>query len=114
MGDDGKWIKKKPSQPALWLSSQAQYNNFLVNNLKYHEESVPARVPGKVEIRVSIDENGNVTGYKIGNDVESDMDKEALRVVKLYGPEFVPAQNNGKRVKSIYTLKVSYKLADYR
>ncbi len=42
------------------------------------------------------------------------MDKDALRVAKLFGPEFVPASNQGKNVKSIYTLKVSYKLADYR
>jgi outer membrane biosynthesis protein TonB len=72
------------------------------------------RVPGKVEIRVYIDEQGNVTDYKLGNDVEMDMDKDALHVAQLYGPEFVPAQNNGANVKSIYTLKVSYKLADYR
>jgi hypothetical protein len=42
------------------------------------------------------------------------MDKDALRVAKLFAPEFVPAQNNGQKVKSIYTLLVSYKLADYR
>jgi hypothetical protein len=114
LGDDGKWVKKMPTKPALWLASQSQWNNFLVNNLKFHEESVPARDPGKVEIRVSIDENGNVTGYKTGNNIEADMDKDALRVAKLFGPEFVPASNNGKNVKSIYTLKVSYKLADYR
>jgi hypothetical protein len=114
LGDDGKWVKKMPTKPALWLVSQSQWNNFLVNNLKFHEESVPARDPGKVEIRVYIDENGNVTGYKTGNNIEMDMDKDALRVAKLFAPEFVPASNNGKNVKSIYTLKVSYKLADYR
>ena len=114
MGADGKYIKKPADTKTIWLSSESQWNNFLVNNLKYHEESVPARVPGKVEIRVYVDENGNVTNYKLGNDVESDMDKEALRVTKLFKPEFVPAQNNGQKVKSIYVLKVSYKLADYR
>jgi Gram-negative bacterial TonB protein C-terminal len=110
----GKYVKQTPTQKTIWLSSESQWNNFLVNNLKYHEESVPARVPGKVEIRVYVDENGKVTDYKLGNDVESDMNKDALRVTKLFGPEFVPAQNNGQRVKSIYTLLVSYKLADYR
>jgi len=35
-------------------------------------------------------------------------------VAKLYNPEFVPASMNGQPVKSIYVLKVSYKLADYR
>jgi hypothetical protein len=115
MGSDGKYIKKPPPDAkTIWLSSESQWNNFLVNNLKYHEESVPARVPGKVEIRVYVDENGNPTSYKLGNDVEMDMDKEALRVAKLYKPEFIPAKNNGQNVKSIYVLKVSYKLADYR
>jgi hypothetical protein len=114
LGDDGKWVKKDPDAKTIWLSSESQWNNFLVNNLKMHEESVPARVPGKVEVRVTVDENGNATGYKLGNNVEADLDKEALRVAKLYGPEFVPAQKNGKNVKSVYTLKVSYKLADSR
>ena len=114
MGDDGNYVKKPAHVETIWLSSESQWNNCLVNNLKYHEESVPARVPGKVEIRVYVDENGNATDYKLGNDVEMDMDKEALRVTKLFNPEFVPAQNNGKKVKSIYVLKVSYKLADYR
>jgi hypothetical protein len=86
MGDDGKYIKKEPDTKTIWLSSESQWNNFLVNNLKYHEESVPARVPGKVEIRVYVDENGNPTDYKLGNDVEMDMDKEALRVTKLFKP----------------------------
>ncbi len=114
MGSDGKWIKRAPDRKTLWLSSQSQWNNFLVNNLKMHEESDPARVPGKVEIRVYIDEQGNVTDYKLANDVEMDMNKDALHVAQLFGPEFVPAQSNGVNVKSIYTLKVSYKLADYR
>jgi hypothetical protein len=115
MGGDGKYTKKPPPDAkTIWLSSESQWNNFLVNNLKFHEESVPARVPGKVEIRVYVDENGNPTSYILGNDVESDMDKDALRVAKLYNPEFIPAKNNGQNVKSIYVLKVSYKLADYR
>ena len=114
MGADGKWIKKKPDTKTIWLGSQSQWNNFLVNNLKFHEESVPARVPGKAEIRITVDENGNAISYKMGNDVEKEMDREALRVTKLFNPEFVPAQQNGKKVKSVYVLKVSYKLADYR
>lgn len=114
MDSYGKWKKNAPSRKTLWLSSQSQWNNFLVNNLKFHEESVPARLPGKVDIRVYVDEQGNVTDYKLAADVEMDMDKDAMHVAQLYAPEFVPAQNNGINVKSIYTLSVSYKLADYR
>jgi hypothetical protein len=113
-GSDGKWVKKTPDVKPIWLSSQSQWNNFLVNKLKFPEEAVTARVPGMVKIKVYIDEQGNVTGYTLGNDIEADLDKEALRVTKLYHPEFVPAQNNGMKVKSIYILKVSYQLADYQ
>ena len=112
--NEGKWVKKTPDIKPIWLSSQSQWNNFLVNHLKFPEESVQARVPGKVEIRVYLNEQGNVTGYKLGNEVEAEMDKEALRVAKLFNPEFTPAQSKGMKVKSIYVLKVSYKLADYR
>ncbi len=114
MGSDGKWVKKDPDTKTIWLASESQWNNFLVNNLKFHEESVPARIPGKPEIHVYVDETGKATDYKMGNDIEMDMDKEALRVAKLFNPEFVPARQNGVPVKSIYVLKVSYKLADYR
>jgi hypothetical protein len=31
----------------------------------------------------------------MANDIEMDMDKEALRVAKLYNPEFVPARKTG-------------------
>jgi TonB family protein len=114
MSSDGTYIKKQPDTKTIWLGSESQWNNFLVSNLKFPEESVTARVPGKVEIRVYVDEKGNPTDYKLGSDIEAGMDKEALRVVKLFQPEFVPAKNNGQNVKSVYVLKVSFKLADYR
>jgi hypothetical protein len=113
-GADGKWIKKRPDSKTIWLGSESQWNNFLVNNLKYHEESVPARVPGKVQIMVYVDEQGNAYDYKVKSDIEADMDKEALRVARLFNPEFVAAVSNGQKVKSIYILNVSYKLADSR
>lgn len=113
MGDDGQWVKKAPTKPAIWLASQSQWNNFLVNNLKLPDKAAQTRISNKVVIRVYLDENGNVTDYKPATNTE-DLNADALRVVKLFGPEFVPASNNGKNVKSIYTLKVSYKLADYR
>jgi hypothetical protein len=112
LGDDGQWAKKPPTKPAIWLASQSQWNNFLVNNLKFPDESAQTGISNKVVIRVYIDENGNVTAYKPSTNMD-DLNVEALRVTKLFGPEFVPASNNGKNVKSIYTLRVSYKLADY-
>jgi TonB family protein len=113
-GSDGSWVKKTPDKKTIWLSSDAQWNDFIVSNLKYPESAATTRPEGKTEIRVYVDENGNPTDYKIGNSIDPKLQKEALRVAKLYGPEFLPAEQNGKKVKSIYTLKVSFKLADYR
>ena len=111
---DSSWIKKQPSKKTIWLGSESQWNDFLVNNLKYPEDAVQTRVQGKVEIRVYVDDQGNAVKYELGNNIDPLLNKEAMRVTRLFNPEFIPAVYNGRNVWSIYTLKVSFKLADTR
>jgi antitoxin component YwqK of YwqJK toxin-antitoxin module len=111
---DSSWTKKQPSKKNIWLASESQWNDFLVKNLKYPEAAVQTRTQGKVEIRVYLDDHGNAVKYELGNNLDPLLNKEAMRVTKSFNPEFVPAVNNGTNVSSIYTLKVSFKLADSR
>jgi Gram-negative bacterial TonB protein C-terminal len=111
---DSSWSKKQPTKKTIWLSSEMQWNDFLVKNLKYPEAAVRTRTQGKVDVRVYVDDHGNAAKYELGNNLDPLLNKEAVRVTKLFDPEFVPAVNNGKKVSSIYTLKVSFKLADSR
>lgn len=112
--DDSSWTKKQPVKKTIWLASGAQWDNFLVNNLKYPESAVQSRIQGKAEIRVYVDDYGNPVKYELGNNLDPKLNTEAIRVTRLFNPEFVPAENNGKKVWSMYTLKVSFKLADSR
>lgn len=111
---DSSWIKKQPAKKTLWLASTDQWDNFLVNNLKFPESAVQKRIQGKVEIKVYVDDHGNAVKYELGNNIDPLLNKEAVRVARLFNPEFVPAENNGTKVWSIYILKVSFKLADSR
>lgn len=47
----------------------------------------------------------NLSDIKVKKSVYSDLDKEAVRVVKSM-PSWIPAKQNGKAVKSRYTLPV--------
>ena len=109
---DSSWIKKPPTKKTIWLGSESQWNDFLVNNLKFPEAAVQTRIQGKVEIRVYVDDHGNAIRYQLGNNIDPLLNKEAMRVTKLFNPEFIPASNFGKNVRSIYILKVSFLLAD--
>ncbi len=111
-GNDGSWVKEQPDRKTLWLSSDDQWNDFLVNHLKFPESAVQTRIQGKVPVWVYVDKKGNAEKYEIGNHLDPLLEQEALRVTKLYDPEFVPAEQNGKKLKSIYILKVSFLLAD--
>jgi hypothetical protein len=111
-GNDGTWIKQQPDRKTLFLSSDDQWKDFLVNHLKFPESAAQTRIQGKVQIRVYVDEQGKAVKYEIGNHLDPLLEKEALRVTKLYDPEFVPAEQNKKNLKSIYILKVSFLLAD--
>jgi hypothetical protein len=111
---DSSWIKKQPTKKTLWLASTDQWDNFLVNNLKFPESAVQKRIQGKVEIKVYVDDHGNAAKYELGNNIDPQLNREAVRVARLFNPEFVPAENNGKKLWSIYVLKVSFKLADSR
>ncbi len=111
---DSSWIKNTPAKKTIWLASESQWNDFLVNNLKYPEAAVQKRVQGKVEIKVYVDDHGNAVKYELANNIDPLLNSEAVRVTRLFNPEFVPAVNNGKNIWSIYKVKVSFKLADTR
>lgn len=82
---------------------------FMQNNIVYPEEAKKNGVQGKVFVSFVIDESGVVTSPKVERSINSDLDKEALRVVKLM-PEWVSGKKDGKPVKVSMTLPIMFAL----
>lgn len=83
--------------------------DFLKNNIQYPDMARKNGVQGKVILKVVIDKDGSVTQPTLIRSIDSDLDKEALRIVKLM-PKWKPGTQRGKAMKVEYTFPVTFKL----
>ena len=76
--------------------------------IEYPEQELKNKIEGKVLIKAYIDENGNVT---MALDIPQDNKhfiKAAFYAIKK--AKFSPAEKDGKKVKSVITIPVQFKL----
>ena len=100
--------------PPQFPGGQIAMMKFLCANLKYPEDMAQGEMAfqGKVIVKFYVDTLGQVCAPEIVNGSDSPLDKEALRVVRLF-PNFVPASHEGKKVRAWIRLPISFKFADY-
>jgi TonB family protein len=109
--DQGNWIKEKPDKLPIMLSTKFKWFVFLMSNLRYPDDAVEKNQQGRVTISILVDEQGQAIQYEVETSSGySSLDEESLRLVKLYNPEFTPAENNGKKVKFKFVQDISFKL----
>jgi len=82
---------------------------YLRNNIKFPEAAKRNDVSGTVYASFVVDEKGKITDLKIEAGVRDDIDKEALRVLKLM-PDWIPASLNGKSSKYKITIPIKFRL----
>ena len=78
---------------------------YIADNFRYPNIQGDCSIQGKIVVTFTVNEDGNLSDIKVKKSVYSDLDKEAVRVVKSM-PSWIPAKQNGKAVKSRYTLPV--------
>ena len=84
---------------------------WLSQHIVYPPGCYESHIQGRVVIRFMIKADGSVGETEIIRGVYSELDKEALRVVKSL-PKFNPAILNGKAVDYWFTLPITFKLTD--
>lgn len=113
LASDGKWVDGKADREPVNLYSSWDWQYFLTRNLRYPMESIDKGQQGKGVVEVTVDENGNAVDYYISP--ESDyplLGEEALRIVKLFDPEFLPAEKDGKKVKIRVPITIQFRLGN--
>jgi TonB family protein len=81
----------------------------LTKNIVYPESAKEKGIEGKVLIKVYIDEQGNVFDTEIIKSLEKSCDEAAINAVKKL--KFTPAKVNGKNVKVVVIIPISFKLS---
>jgi TonB family protein len=83
---------------------------FVMNHVRYPDREREDGIQGRVVVGFVVDEKGSITDINIKRSVSRGIDKEALRIVKLF-PDFSPGQLEGKNVKVAFILPIMFKLA---
>jgi TonB family protein len=89
-----------------------EFSKYVAQNVVYPESCRQSKIEGRVTLEFTITETGKVADIKILRSVNSDLDREAVRVV-AQSPIWTPGRDeNGKVVPVKYTFPVIFKLPD--
>lgn len=106
---DRKCIYKCVEQQPEFPGGPAEMLRFIFRNLKYPEEQLKAEIQGRVVVKFYVDTLGRVCEPEIVRGKDSALDREALRVVRLF-PNFTPGTINGKKVNTYMILPITFRL----
>jgi protein TonB len=82
---------------------------YLKKNLRYPTVARENGVEGRVIVRFVVNEDGKVSDVVIMRDIGSGCGQEAVRVVSMM-PKWIPGKQNGRAVKTFFTLPVTFRL----
>lgn len=83
--------------------------DYIKNNIQYPKDCEKAGIQGRVIVSLVIGKDGSINDVTVLRGVHNSLDAEAVRVVKSM-PNWNPAENNGKKVRSKFTLPVFFRL----
>lgn len=89
-----------------------EFSKYVAQNVVYPESCRQSKIEGRVTLEFTVTETGKVGDIRILRSVNSDLDREAVRVV-AQSPTWTPGRDeNGKVVSVKYTFPVIFKLPD--
>ena len=89
----------------------AKLFEFISKNIHYPQEAKEKGIQGRVFIGFVIEKDGSVSNIRNLRGVDSELDAEAIRVVKSM-PKWKPGKHNGEFVRVSYQIPILFKLED--
>jgi TonB family protein len=99
-------VERMPEFPG----GEEAMNKFIQKNIVYPDMERSNDIQGRVVVGFVVEKDGSLSDFQIKKSVSTDIDKEAIRVVKLL-PKFRPGMQQGKAVRLQYFLPIAFKLA---
>jgi len=105
----GQPIYKKVDKDPSYKGGPEARADFLKSNVEYPLDAVSRKVQGSVLVSFIIDKDGDVCNVKVIRPVSPDIDREAVRVIKLM-PKWQPGELNGQKVNVIYKMPIAFRI----
>jgi TonB family protein len=87
-----------------------EFSKWLAANVRYPKDARENNIQGRVIMTFVVEEDGQLTGFKVLKGVSEDIDKEALRVMSS-SPAWKPGIHNGHPVRTTYSIPINFALA---
>ena len=97
-------IEVKPDFPG----GLEKFYKFIGKNFQVPEEE---GLKGKIFVTFVVEKDGSLSDIKVLRDIGYGTGKEAIRVLKTC-PRWVPGEQNGKKVRVLYSLPISIQSAE--
>jgi TonB family protein len=98
-------VEQMPEYPG----GQEKMLEFLSENLKYPDSAKESGIQGSVYVSFEVRKDGRISDVKVLKGIGGGCDEEAIRLVNLM-PHWKPGRQNGKTVKTRFTMPVNFKL----
>ena len=82
---------------------------FISDNIRYPQSAQEAEQQGRVVVRFVVNADGHISDAEVLKSVSTDLDAEALRIVRSM-PAWTPGKVNGKPVRVSFVIPITFKL----
>lgn len=98
-------IEKLPEFPG----GIVEFMKWLTKTLRYPVLAQQQKIQGKVVVAFIINKDGTITDQKVITSVSPELDREALRVVRIM-PKWKPGEDRGKPCRTYFCIPINFKL----
>jgi Ca-activated chloride channel family protein len=84
--------------------------SFIINHIVYPEEAKKLKISGTVFVEFEVNTDGTIGKISIVRSVNTLLDQEAMRVIKLTNGKWKPGMQSGKKVKTSMVIPVKFQL----
>lgn len=98
-------VEKLPEFPG----GMVQFMKWLTRNLHYPRLAQQQKIQGKVVVSFIVNKDGSIASPKVEKSVDPNLDREALRVVKMM-PKWTPGIMNEKPCRTMVAIPVVFRL----
>lgn len=87
-------------------------SDFIKRNMHYPKSAMKKGIGGRVVVKFYVETDGRLTDFSIEKSVNSQLDKEALRIIKKM-PKWEPGQLGGRVVRMSCMVPVIFRCENY-
>lgn len=109
-GQTSTYIKARGVPPQFKGGDKA-FGTYLGSNIVYPEDARRNNIEGIVIISFVVEKNGKISDIKVNKSVRSDLDGEAVRVIR-YSPRWIPGTEFGKPIRVSYDVPINFSLTN--